>query len=118
MIQKGKTAPDWLKHWADYEKLPGYQKAYKNLHFLSGILLFREEKKLTPKEFIEELNKNFDANEQAGNLFLDQYQNMTYGIIERTQSGEYFENYKKLLALILKSWKEKRISEIKSRFHH
>jgi len=117
IIQKGKTVPDWLKHWADYEKLPGYQKAYKNLYFLSGKLLFREEKKLTPKEFIEELNKNFEANEQTGNLFLDQYQNLTYGIIEITQSEEFFENYKRILTLIYKSWKEKSISKIKFRFH-
>ena len=115
MIKKGKPVPDWLKRWADYEKLPGYQKAYKNLHLLSGTLLIREEKKLTPKEFIEELNKNFDENEQAGNLFLDQYQNMTYGIVDNTKSGEYFGNYKKLLGLILKSWKEKMITKIRSR---
>ena len=72
---------------------------------------------MTPKEFIEELNKNFEPNEQSGNLFLDQYQKMTYGIIERTQSGAYFENYKKILALLLKSWKEKKISKIKFRFN-
>lgn len=115
VIKRGKAAPGWLKLWADYEMLPGYQKAYKNLHFLSETLLFREVKQLTPKEFIEELNKNFDVNEPAGNLFLDQYQDLTYGINERTQSGEYFKNYKKLLSLILESWKEKRIAEIRSR---
>lgn len=118
IVQKGKTVPGWLKNWAEYEKLPGYQRAYKNIYFLSGKLLLREEKKLTPKEFIEELNKNFEINEQAGNHFLDQYQNLTYGNVESSQSREYFENYKKILALILKSWKEKRITEIKFRFHH
>ena len=115
MIQKGNVVPDWLRRWADYENMPGYQKAYKNLNFLSGVLLFQEEKKLTPKEFIEELNKNFDGNEKPGNQFLDQYQNMTYGKVDSTKTGEYFGNYIKLLSLILKSWKEKRIAEIRSR---
>ena len=59
MILKGKAVPDWLKNWADYEKLPGYEKAYKNLHFLSRLLLIREEKKLTPKEFIERIEQEF-----------------------------------------------------------
>ncbi len=115
MILKGKSVPDWLKHWVDYEKLPGYEKAYKNLHFLSGILLIREEKKLTPKEFIEELNKNFDEKEQSGYFFLDQYQNLAYGQVDSTKTGEYFGNYKKLLALILKNWKEKRFTEVRPR---
>jgi len=115
LIQKGYTAPDWLRHWVDYEKLPEYQKAYKNLLFLAGLLLFKGERELTPKEFIRELNKNFPGNEQAGNLLLDQYQKLVYGNDDGTKSENYFDNYKKILTLILISWKDKKVAEIRSR---
>jgi len=114
-IQYGKEAPTWLKRWSDYEKLPGYQKAYKNLRLLSGVLLFREDKKMTPKEFIEELNNNFDVNEQAGTLFLEQYQQMTYGNVKNNQARDYFKNYQKLLKLIINSWKDKSFNKLKFR---
>jgi len=50
------------------------------------------------------LNKNFRENEQAGNLFIDQYQDLVYGNEAGTKSEEYLSNYKKILALIFKSW--------------
>jgi hypothetical protein len=113
IIQNGKTAPDWLKRWADYEKLPWHQKAYRKLQALSGILLFQVDKNLTPKEFIGALNKNFEVNEKSGKLFLDLYQKSTYGDMNDISADIYFENYKKILSLILKSWKDKRIEEIR-----
>ncbi len=115
MVKKGYAIPDWLNHWAEYEKLAGYQKAYKNLRLLSGILLFRQEKELTPQEFIESLNIDLGENEQSGYLFLDQYQDMVYGNEDNKNLGDYFGNYKQLLFLILKCWKDNWIIEIRSR---
>jgi len=61
------------------------------------------------------LNKNFRENEQAGNLFIDQYQDLVYGNEAGTKSEEYLSNYKKILALIFKSWKDKMVAKMRSR---
>lgn len=116
IIQNGHSAPDWISKWANYEKLPAIQKAYRNLHFISEKLLFQEEERLTPREFFAKLNRYFETNEQSGKLFLDQYQELTYGNSKSSDTGEYFKDYKKILALIFKSWREKIIAEYRSRF--
>ena len=115
MVLKGRKVPIWLEKWADYEKLPGYQKAYQNLHLLSRIFLFRMEKNPTPKELFNELSRNLLADNQSTEIFLDKYQKLTYGKLKDDSLEEYYQNYHQLLCLILRSWKEKWIEDIKFR---
>jgi hypothetical protein len=115
LFEKGKNIPNWLKTWADYEKLPGFEKAYQNIRLLSNLLLFRMEKYPTPKEFFEKFGAFMKDNNQFLLIFMNEYQRLTYSPLNDGSEDSYYKNYIQILGMILKSWRDKRIAEIKFR---
>lgn len=113
IIKRGKNAPAWLKKWANYEKLPGYQKAYKNLRMLSNILISKVNGNSTPYEYFNNLNKNLIVDNQLVKEFKDSYHRLAFGTLNEQSDDMYFHNYKMLLRLIIKHWGNKKIEWLK-----
>jgi transglutaminase-like putative cysteine protease len=112
---KGKKIPKWIDKWADFEKLPDFQKRFLKLRLLTIILLFKIDKNLTPKEFFNQMSLAISPEKDLVKIVSDLYQQLAYGFFQETSSDIYDQYYNRLVILILRKWWKNRIREFKSR---
>jgi transglutaminase-like putative cysteine protease len=108
LFEKEKKIPNWIRRWADYEKLSVLEKNYQVIKFISSVFGFSRNSTQTPKEFLLDLFSKIDLRNSHGLDFMEKYHQVKFG----DKRILYSEEIKALYLMILKSIIDKKVSGI------
>lgn len=111
---RGKNkAPAWIKRWAEFEKLNPDEKNYIRLRELSKLVIKRDPRVLTPKEFFAELFEKIHY--ESPNEFSNTYQQILFSAKENHDIHLDPLEYTMIVREIFRSWLKGLIKYLKFR---
>jgi hypothetical protein len=108
LFEKEKKIPNWIRRWADYEKLSVLEKNYQVIKFISIAFGFSRNSTQTPKEFLLDLFSKIDLRNSHGLDFMEKYHQVKFG----NKRILYSEEIKASYLMILKSIISKKVSGV------
>ncbi len=116
LLEREKKIPEWIRKWADYERLPILEKNYQVIKFITIIFGFSRDLIQTPKEFLLDLFSKIDLKDHHGLDFMEKYHQVKFG----NKRILYSEEIKASYLMIVKSIIYKKVfgirETIKTRF--
>jgi len=111
LFEREKKIPEWIRKWADYERLSVLEKNYQIIKSISIAFGFSRNSIQTPREFLLDLFSRIDLNDQHGFNFMEKYHQVKFG----NERILYTEGIRASYLMILKLIIEKKVSEIREK---
>jgi len=109
LFEREKKVPKWIRKWADYERLPIFEKNYQVIKFITIAFGFSRNSIQTPKEFLLDLFSKINLKNHHGLDFMEKYHQVKFG----DKRILYSEEIKASYLMILKSIIDKKVFEIR-----
>lgn len=94
---RGIKSPDWIEHWAAYERLNPIGKMFARIKIFSSLIALNEDNEETPKEFMQRIFTYIHLGEEDRHVFLDTFHQDVYGKRSSRKVEELDEIYRRIL---------------------